>query len=47
MTSSLARQTAKHGYQTASFNDNLHMAFRKLPDFARHLLKDVPSVAVG
>ncbi|MBB4367951.1 2-polyprenyl-6-hydroxyphenyl methylase/3-demethylubiquinone-9 3-methyltransferase [Bradyrhizobium sp. cir1] len=28
-----------HGYQTASFNDNLHMAFRALPEFARHLLK--------
>lgn len=30
----------RHGYQTASFNDNLHLAFRTLPGFARHLLKD-------
>ena len=34
-----------HGYHTASFSDNLHLAFRTLPDFARHLLKDTASVA--
>jgi SAM-dependent methyltransferase len=27
------------GYQTASFTENLHVAFRKLPAFAKHLLK--------
>lgn len=37
----------RHGYQTASFNDNLHFAFRNLPEFARHLLKDAPSVAAS
>jgi SAM-dependent methyltransferase len=36
----LALAWRRHGYQTASFNDNLHFAFRKLPEFARHLLKD-------
>lgn len=28
-----------YGYQTASFNDNLHVAFQTLPAFAKHLLK--------
>ncbi len=41
----LALAWRRHGYQTASFNDNLHLAFRTLPEFARHLLKDMPSVA--
>ncbi len=40
----LALAWQRHGYQTASFNDNLHVAFRKLPEFAAHLLKDAPSV---
>ncbi len=31
-----------HGYQTASFNDNLHIAFRTLPVFAKHRLKVAP-----
>lgn len=35
----LVRAWQNHGYLTASFNDNLHMAFRSLPGFARHLLK--------
>lgn len=35
----LVRAWQHYGYQTASFNDNLHMAFRALPEFARHLLK--------
>ncbi|EJN14178.1 hypothetical protein PMI42_02261 [Bradyrhizobium sp. YR681] len=34
----LVRAWRSHGYQTASFDDNLHMAFRSLPEFARHLL---------
>ena len=28
-----------HGCQTASFNDNLHVAFRTMPEFAKHLIK--------
>jgi SAM-dependent methyltransferase len=28
-----------YGYQTAFFSDNLHVAFRTLPAFAKHLLK--------
>lgn len=32
------------GYQAASFNDNLHVAYRTLPAFAEHLLKTKPSV---
>lgn len=35
----LVRAWQHHGYQTASFNDNMHLAFRTLPEFARHLLK--------
>ena len=27
-----------YGYQTASFTDNLHIAFRTLPNFAKHLV---------
>ncbi len=42
----LAFAWRRHGYQTASFNDNLHLAFRTLPEFAKHLLKDAPSVPV-
>lgn len=30
---------AKHGCQTGSFNDNLHVAFRTLPGYAKHLFK--------
>lgn len=30
---------ARHGCQTGSFNDNLHVAFRVLPDYAKHLFK--------
>ena len=41
----LALAWRHHGYQTASFNDNMHLAFRKLPDFARHLLKDTSAPA--
>jgi 2-polyprenyl-6-hydroxyphenyl methylase/3-demethylubiquinone-9 3-methyltransferase len=28
-----------YGYQTASFTDNMHIAFRTLPSFAKHLIK--------
>jgi hypothetical protein len=35
----LVRAWEHHGYQTMSFNDNLHVAFRTLPAFAKHLLK--------
>jgi len=30
---------AKHGCQTGSFNENMHVAFRTLPDYAKHLFK--------
>jgi len=33
----------RHGYRTASFNDNLHFAFRTLPNFASHLIKEAPA----
>ena len=36
-----------HGYQTVSFNDNVHVAFRTLPEFTRHLLTDSPAVAAS
>ena len=36
--SALARAWQHHGCQTLSFNDNVHIAFRTLPDFARHLV---------
>jgi 2-polyprenyl-6-hydroxyphenyl methylase/3-demethylubiquinone-9 3-methyltransferase len=29
----------RHGYQTASFNPNLHVAYRALPAFAKHIFK--------
>ena len=29
----------QHGCQTGSFNDNLHVAFRSLPDFAKRLFR--------
>jgi 2-polyprenyl-6-hydroxyphenyl methylase/3-demethylubiquinone-9 3-methyltransferase len=35
----LALAWRHQGYQTASFNDNLHLAFRTVPAFARHLIK--------
>ncbi|MFN3657534.1 MAG: class I SAM-dependent methyltransferase [Pseudolabrys sp.] len=35
----LAKAFGRHGCRTGSFNDNLHIAFRTLPDYARHLLK--------
>src|SRR5512143_228239 len=35
--SALAKAWARHGCRTGSFNDNLHVAFRTLPDFARRL----------
>ena len=34
----LIRAWGKHGYKTASFTENLHVAFRTLPRFAKHLL---------
>lgn len=35
---SLARLFGRFGLQTASFDDNIHMAWRTIPDFARHLM---------
>ena len=37
---SLAQLLARLGLTCASANDNLHLAFRTLPDFARHLFPD-------
>ena len=34
---SLARLFTRFGLQMASFNDNIHVAFRRLPAWARHL----------
>jgi FkbM family methyltransferase len=30
----------RQGFKIASFNDNLHIAFRKIPSFAKHLVPD-------
>ena len=35
----LAKAWGRHGYRTGSFDDNMHVAFRTLPEFARHLAK--------
>jgi 2-polyprenyl-6-hydroxyphenyl methylase/3-demethylubiquinone-9 3-methyltransferase len=35
----LARAWRSHGCNTGSFNDNLHVAFRTMPDFAKPLFK--------
>jgi len=35
----LVKAWRSHGCQTGSFNDNLHVAFHAMPDFARHLFK--------
>jgi len=32
---------SKHGYNFGSFNDNLHVAFRQIPEFAKHIIKTV------
>jgi hypothetical protein len=37
--SALAKAWGRHGFCTGSFDDNMHLAFRTLPDFARHLAK--------
>jgi hypothetical protein len=37
--SALAKAWGRHGFRTGSFDDNMHVAFRTLPDFARHLVK--------
>lgn len=36
---SLSIVLSKFGFQIGSANQNLHFAFRKIPDFARHLFK--------
>jgi SAM-dependent methyltransferase len=40
---SLTALWAGQGLQLASFNDNLHVAFRTLPPFARHLMPSAAS----
>jgi 2-polyprenyl-6-hydroxyphenyl methylase/3-demethylubiquinone-9 3-methyltransferase len=35
----LVKAWGQHGCQTGSFNSNLHVAFRTLPKFAKHLIK--------
>lgn len=37
--SALAKAWGRHDFRTGSFDDNMHVAFRTLPDFARHLAK--------
>jgi len=37
--SALAKAWGRHGYRTGSFDDNMHVAFRTLPAFAKHLAK--------
>jgi 2-polyprenyl-6-hydroxyphenyl methylase/3-demethylubiquinone-9 3-methyltransferase len=37
--SALVKAWGRHGFRTGSFDDNMHVAFRTLPDFARHLAK--------
>jgi SAM-dependent methyltransferase len=36
---SLAIAWRRHGFTMGSFNDDLHVAFRRIPDFASHLIK--------
>ena len=36
---SLALVWSKLGYRLGSFNDDLHVAFRRVPDFAKHILR--------
>ncbi len=35
----LIKAWARHGCRTGSFNSNLHIAFRTLPDYTKHLFK--------
>jgi hypothetical protein len=35
----LGRAWRFYGYRTGSFNDNMHVAFRTLPEFAKNLIK--------
>jgi SAM-dependent methyltransferase len=35
----------RHGFSFGSFNDTVHLAYRTLPDFAKHLLKQPGSPA--
>jgi hypothetical protein len=35
----LTKAWERHGCRMASFNDLIHVAYRTLPDFARHLFK--------
>jgi len=37
---SLALAWQRFGFKVVSFNDGLHLAFRKVPDFARHLVNE-------
>lgn len=39
---SLARLWREAGFKTGSFNSGMHCAYRALPDFARHLIREVP-----
>jgi SAM-dependent methyltransferase len=34
----------KHGFTLGSINENCHIAFRELPDFAKHLIRRQPSL---
>jgi SAM-dependent methyltransferase len=39
----LALAWQRHGFSFGSIDDNRHVAFRKLPDFAKHLIQPQPS----
>lgn len=36
----LAVMWQRYGFTVGSFNDDMHLAFRRVPDFARHLIKN-------
>jgi 2-polyprenyl-6-hydroxyphenyl methylase/3-demethylubiquinone-9 3-methyltransferase len=44
---SLKTLWAGHGLQLASFNDNMHLAFRTLPPFAQHLVRPAAAQEAG
>ena len=45
--SALAKAWGRHGCRTGSFDDNMHVAFRTLPDFARRLAENLTSALLG
>jgi 2-polyprenyl-6-hydroxyphenyl methylase/3-demethylubiquinone-9 3-methyltransferase len=39
----LERLVRRFGFQFGSFDENLHVLFREIPDFARHFIRPAPS----